>query len=45
MTYRQAIARGIVGGSVFAVGVTLIIAARAAYEITRAGRWYQLKQL
>lgn len=45
MTYRQAAARGLVSGSAFAVGITLIIAARAAYEITRAGRWYQLKQL
>ena len=45
MTYRQAAARGVVSGSVFAVGVTLVIAARAAYEITRGHRWYQLKQL
>lgn len=45
MTYRQAAYRGIVSGSALAAGIALIIAARAAYEITRAHRWYQLKQL
>lgn len=45
MTYRQAATRGLVGGAVLAGCLTLILAARCAYEVTRTHRWYQLKQL
>lgn len=45
MTYRRAAGLGAVTGAAFAAGVAAIIVARAAYTITRAHRWYQLKHL
>jgi hypothetical protein len=45
MTYRRAAALGAVSGVAFAVTVAAAVAVRAAFTITRAGRWYQIKQL
>lgn len=36
---------GFTAGACFALGLMAAHVARAAYTITRAGRWYQLKQL
>lgn len=45
MTYRRAAGLGAVGGAAFAAGVAAVVACRAAFTITKARRWYQLKQL
>lgn len=45
MTYRRAAALGAVSGASFAAAVATVVALRAAHTITRAHRWYQLKQL
>lgn len=45
MSYRRAAALGAVGGASFAGAVAAVVALRSAYTITRAHRWYQLKQL
>jgi len=45
MTYRRAAALGAGSGAAFAGAVVAVLALRALYTITRAGRWYQLKQL
>ena len=45
MTYARAAGLGAVAGAGFAVTVAAVVAARAAYTITRSHRWYQLKHL
>ena len=45
MSYSRAACLGAVAGTGFAGAVFAVLAARAAYTITRGNRWYQLKQL
>lgn len=45
MTYRRAACLGAAAGAGFAGAIAATVTLRAAYTITRARRWYQIKHL
>lgn len=45
LSYGRVAAISVLAGAGVAVGIMAVIAARAAWTVTRGQRWYQLKAL